>query len=182
MRPHRNYAHQETPPAQHTHWFPCPIFHTSWASPCRHDHNHDDPRCSVPCSRMHTIGPPSATSTAGRGVFFATASSLWGGQASYVIGTVTSSPKVYQPGHEAEFPKELRSRIPPYPSSDRCTQLRTGIRLNGVVLNHIDISFCLVPWFMSLLFPEHYEIWYQFRQSSISVTYFWSRSLNNART
>jgi len=64
---------------------------------------------------MHTIGPTSATSGAGRGVFFATASSLWGGQAFYVIGTVTSSPEVYQPGREAEFRKELRSRIPPVP-------------------------------------------------------------------
>jgi hypothetical protein len=60
---------------------------------------------------MHTIGPPSATSSAGRGVFFATASILWGAQASYLIGTVTCFPEVYQPGREAEFSKELGSRI-----------------------------------------------------------------------
>jgi hypothetical protein len=160
LRLYCNYAREETPSAQQTHQFPCPIFHTPGASPCRHDHNHDGPRCSVPCSRMHTVGPPSATSSASRSVFFGTASSLWGAQASCLICAVTSSTEVCQPGRKAEFPKELRSRVPPVPPhSHRCVRLRTGVRINGVVLVHFeDISFCFVPWFISLLRPEHYEI------------------------
>ena len=153
LRPHRNYAHQETPPAQQTHWFPCPIFHTSWASPCRHDHNHDDPRCSVPCSRMHTIGPPSATSRAGRGVFFATASSCGVDKPSVWLVLWPLPRKYASRGVKLNFLKSWGQEYLQYPSPDRCTQLRTGVRLIDVVLNHIDVSFCFIPWFVSLLFP-----------------------------
>jgi hypothetical protein len=125
LRLHRNYTREETPSAQQTHWFPCPIFYTPGAPPCRHDHNHDDLRRFFPCSRMHTIGLPSATSSTGRAIFFATVCSLW------VPGTL--SPEVYQAGREAELPREFRSRIPPRPHT--CAPCRSEASFHGVVFN-----------------------------------------------
>jgi len=133
LRPHRNYAHQETPPAQQTHWFPCPIFHTSWVSPCRHDYNHDDPRCSVPCSRMHTIGPPSATSRAGRVVFFTTACGVHRPPIWLVPWPLLR--KYTSRGVKLNFIKSWGQECLHASTHHTCAQLRTGVQLDGVVLN-----------------------------------------------
>jgi len=183
LRPHRNYAHQETPPRTTYSTSSLVRYFT-----LRGHHLADmiiimmTP--DVPC-RVHEctpLGHPRPL-RGPAGVFSLPQPPTCGVDKPPMYLVLWPLPRKYtSQGVKLNFLKSWGQVYLQYPSSDRCTQLRTGVRLNDVVLNHIDNSFCLVPWFMSLLFPEHYEISYQFRQSSISMTYFWSRSLNYVRT